>query len=444
MFELFLFILFLSLTTFAFIKVPFLKNHGAKKSLIMTLWAYKVLAGVAFYLMFSEYQPYSSGCDSNIYFSDATKLAAVAHESPTDYFKLVTGIYPSDATYEHYTSKMEYWNRSYPSVVPNDNRIVIRVNSLLSFISFGYYRIHLLFMAFFSFIGLLLIYKTILKLFSRLKRTLAIIIFIIPSTVFWTAGVLKEPLLILLLGTYIYTLTNLCKSFKIKHLLIFITVLYLMIFTKPYVLFLLIPISVAFIISERTKSKKIDLIYLSSILLFFGISFIFHKVDATFSVSRILTQKQVDFNAMDIASNSGSHFEIPPLDNSFSSLVTNSPMALFNTLTRPFLWEADSLPKSLSAIENILLLIVIGLFILRFKYKNIEHRNMWLFTLFFSLQLFILSGMITPNMGALARYRSIGIPFLLIALLSSFTPLWIEKHKKLKQLIDSFSSKFWN
>lgn len=443
MLELFLFLLFLTLTTFALIKVPFLQNHGAKKSLILTLWAYKLLAGIAFLLMFSEYQPYSSGCDSDIYFLDATKLASVAQESPTDYLKLVTGIYPSDATYEHYTSHMEYWNRSYPSIVPNDNRIVIRINSLLTFISFGYYRIHLLFMAFFSFIGLLLIYKTILKLFSRLKRTLAIILFIIPSTVFWSAGVLKEPLLMLFLGTYIYTLTNLCKSFKTKHLFLFVTVFYLMIFTKPYVLLLLFPISVAYILSERFRSKKIDLIYFSAVLIFFGISFVFHKIDATYSVSRILTQKQVDFNAMDIASNSGSHFVIPALDNSFSSLVKNTPMALFNTLTRPFPWEADSLPKLLSAIENIILLLVIGLFLLRFKYRNIEHRNMWLFTLFFSLQLFILSGMITPNMGALARYRSIGIPFLLIALLSSFTPLWLEKSPKLKRMIENFSSKFW-
>ncbi len=443
MFELFLFIFFLSLTTFALINISFLKNHGAKKSLILTLWAYKLLAGVAFYLMFSEYQPYSSGCDSDIYFTDAKKLASVASESPIDYIKLVTGIYPNDSTYEHYTTHLEYWNRSYPSIVPNDNRIVIRINSLLTFISFGFYRIHLLFMAFFSFIGLILIYKTILKLFSRLKRTLAIIIFIVPSTVFWSAGILKEPLLILFLGTYIYTLANLCKIFNIKRLLIFATTLFLMIFTKPYVLLILIPISIAFIISERMKSKRIDLVYLSTILIFFGIGFIIHKTEPAFSISQILTQKQIDFNAMDIASGSGSHFNIPMLDNSFSSLVINSPIALFNTLTRPFLWEADSLPKSLSAIENILLLFIIGLFLLRFKNKNIEHRNMWLFTLIFSLQLFILSGLITPNMGALARYRSKGIPFLLIALLSSFTPLWLEKRTKFKQIIDHFSFKFW-
>ncbi len=444
MLELFLFFLFLTLTTFALVKVPFLQYHGAKKSLILTLWAYKLIAGVAFYLMFSEYQPYSSGCDSDIYFLDATKLAGIAKESPTDYFKLVTGIYPSDATYEHYTSKMEYWNRSYPSVVPNDNRIVIRVNSLLTFISFGYYRIHLLFMAFFSFIGLLLIYKSIIKLFSRLKRTLAIIIFIIPSTVFWSAGVLKEPLLILFLGAYIYTLTNLCKLFNIRYLFLFISVFFLMIYTKPYILFILLPISIAYIISEKVKSKKIDFIYLTTIFLFLVISYTLHKIDSRFSLSRVLTQKQVDFNAMDIASNSGSHFEIPPLDNSFITMASNSPMALFNTLTRPFPWEVDSFPKGISSIENVLLLLLIGLFILRFKYNNIEHRNMWLFTLFFSLQLFILSGLITPNMGALARYRSIGIPFLLIALLSSFTPMWLEKSVRLKRMIDNFSSKFWH
>ena len=419
--EILIFTFFLIALSFALIRIPFFHIENAKKTLVPILWVYKLAAGVAFYLIFSLYQPYSMGCDSIIYFEDGKKLANVAKESPGDYYKLLTGCYPDESKMEHRIMGLEYWNRSFPSVVPNDNRIVIRINSLFSFISFGYYRVHLLFMAFLSFIGLFLIYKAITKLLSGIKRTLLFAIFIIPSTVFWSAGDLKEPILVLLLGGFMYGLVEFSKKTDWKPLVLLLISSYLLIYTKPYILMLITPCSIAFYIVERFKPKREYLIYFAIFAFFGALSGLVAIWNPEYSIVKLLAQKQLDFISMLNASNSGSTFEIPKLENSLVSLVKNSPVALFNSLSRPWIWEPAVWPQALAAIENLAVIFTAFLLILKFRMSKIEHRNIALFTLIFSILLFILTGLITPNMGALVRYKSIGLPFLFIALVSGYS-----------------------
>ena len=419
--EILTFTFYLAAFTFALMKIPFFHIDGAKRSLIRILWAYKLVAGVAFYLIFSLYQPYSTGCDSLIYFEDGKKLATIAKESPAEYLQLLTGCYSSTSSIEKQTTDLEYWNRSFPSVVPNDNRIVIRINSLFSFISFGFYRVHLLFMAFLSFIGLFLIYKTAAKILTGNKRTLLVAIFIIPSTVFWSAGDLKEPILILLLGCFMYGLVNFAKGKQWKHLLLLIISSYLLLYTKPYVLALIIPCSVSFLIVERNKIRREYLIYLAVFAIFGALIVIVATYFPNYSAAKILAQKQFDFISMVNASNSGSKFEIPLLEDSFFSLLKNSPIALFNSLSRPWIWESKVWPQTLAAIENMIVICATFTLILKFRLSKIEHRNIALFALLFSVLLFILAGLITPNMGALVRYKSIGLPFFLITLVSGYS-----------------------
>jgi len=427
---------FLFAFTFALIKIPFFHINKAKKSLVPILWAYKLVAGVAFYLIFSLYQPYSMGCDSLIYFEDGEKLANVAKESPADYFKLLTGCYDEESAIENRTSGLEYWNRSFPSVVPNDNRIVIRINSLFSFISFGFYRVHLLFMAFLSFIGLFLIYKSVTKLLTGIKRTLLFVIFIIPSTVFWSAGDLKEPILVLLLGCFMYGLVNFSRKMEWKHLILLLISSYLLIYTKPYILMLIAPCSISFFIIERFKIKREYLIYFAVFAIFGALIGLVAIWNPEYSLAKLLAQKQFDFISMLNASNSGSKFEIPILENSLFSLIKNSPMALFNSISRPWIWEPVVWPQTLAAIENIAIISTTFILILKFRMSKIEHRNIALFALLFSVLLFILTGLITPNMGALVRYKSIGLPFFFIVLVSGYSIRNIDcRNKRLNTFI---------
>ncbi|MCX6271270.1 MAG: hypothetical protein NTU44_08655 [Bacteroidetes bacterium] len=69
----------------------------------------------------------------------------------------------------------------------------------------------------------------------------------------------------------------------------------------------------------------------------------------------------------------------------------------------------------LPALENVLLLIFILLTVYFFR-KPASKPLFW-FMLFFFISVFTLTGLITPVMGAMVRYRTPALPFLFASIL---------------------------
>jgi hypothetical protein len=116
---------------------------------------------------------------------------------------------------------------------------------------------------------------------------------------------------------------------------------------------------------------------------------------------------------------SGSLIHIPVLKATLSSFLMNLPIAWFNTLFRPFPSEARSLLLLIPALE-------IGLYIaclvacLMYRNKNGIAWEYVLFCLSFVALLYGITGLTTPVLGALVRYKVPGIPFLMLSLLFLF------------------------
>lgn len=112
-----------------------------------------------------------------------------------------------------------------------------------------------------------------------------------------------------------------------------------------------------------------------------------------------------------------SKIEINKLEPTFISFIRHAPKAFFNTMFRPFITESGSLLIFFSAMENLFfLLVTVFAFLYRKKAENID-LNLVLFCLCFAVLLYILIGITTPVLGAIARYKVPALPFLLIALL---------------------------
>lgn len=114
---------------------------------------------------------------------------------------------------------------------------------------------------------------------------------------------------------------------------------------------------------------------------------------------------------------SGSGIELPSLEPTYVSVVLNSPAAFVTTLTRPHPFEADSLFSVMAAMENLFIEFFV-LFCLFFVQKpSSEKQLMALFSFSFVAMLFILTGLVTPVIGAIVRYKMPALPFLIIAFL---------------------------
>ena len=110
--------------------------------------------------------------------------------------------------------------------------------------------------------------------------------------------------------------------------------------------------------------------------------------------------------------------------SSFLSFLLNSPFAFWQTLSISDIQKPSSYLHFFSAIENgiYVLLFFIGIGFAIFRYRQIPHFHMILFSYSFILVLFVLIGYTIPIAGAIVRYRVPALPFLLFAFISAFDP----------------------
>jgi len=112
----------------------------------------------------------------------------------------------------------------------------------------------------------------------------------------------------------------------------------------------------------------------------------------------------------------GSHIEIPFIEETIASVLKYSPLAFVNVAFRPHLLEAKNPLMIISAIETFFILVFIFICMI-FHLKKIQNRHLIYFCLCMVILLFVLIGLTTPILGAIARYKIPALPFLLIAFL---------------------------
>lgn len=113
----------------------------------------------------------------------------------------------------------------------------------------------------------------------------------------------------------------------------------------------------------------------------------------------------------------GSTIETPRLKPDFWSILKASPTALMNAMFRPFPWNIRSPFMLLSGVENLIILLLIVLGIFQFESGAFSNPIFWV-AVSFALTILILTGLVTPVVGAIVRYKVPALPFLTCALLA--------------------------
>lgn len=111
----------------------------------------------------------------------------------------------------------------------------------------------------------------------------------------------------------------------------------------------------------------------------------------------------------------GSTIEIKKLEPTILSFLKATPKALYNTFFRPFFFESFSPFILMAGFENLFILLLTIVAIL-FADKKVFREKMFWLCVFFTLVIFALTGLITPVIGAIVRYKIAALPLLLIAL----------------------------
>jgi len=328
------------------------------------------------------------------------------------------------------------YNRGY--FRDESNFMVIRLDALFSFISFGSYTVINLLFACLAFSGLWKLYLFFYEQYPNLHKQFAISILYFPSLAFWSSGLLKDSLTIAALGWLTYSLYGLFvkkKCFAKNCIIIFIAA-YFLVVLKIYILLAYLPFYILFLVLKNIQAIKFKLFRYLLAPAFIGLTvYSFTTIlssyndelggyavnDLTSSISHLNEVIEDRTGREDAASN----FSLgETFDGTFDGLIRIAPVAVATTFFRPFIWEAHKISQLIAALESLVLmfftlyvLIKGGIFNF-FKSITTDPPTMYCFLFAVVFGLFI--GASTLNFGTLVRYKIPCLPFYTIALFLIF------------------------
>lgn len=302
-----------------------------------------------------------------------------------------------------------------------------KITSVLALITGNNYWITSLYYSLLSFFAVWYLSNTIARLFPEYKMAACIAFLFFPSVVFWSSGIIKESLAM----TAVFFLTALFLKLWVKERISVLSILLAVICVitifnlKYFYLAAFIPIIISALITQRLCEKLAIENSMKQILLLTGVlscGFLaITLLHPNFSPSRIL--EVIAFNNkvfMDVCTpDDVIHFY--NLQPTWGSMLINSPWAFISGLFRPFVWEANTIFKVITGVENLVLLIL-TIFAIPYL-KNVirsPHRLLILTVILYCAVLSIFLALSTPNFGTLARYGVGYLPF--VALLVFHQP----------------------
>jgi len=314
------------------------------------------------------------------------------------------------------------------------NFMVIRLDTLFSFISFGSYAVINLIFAAFAFSGLWKLYLFFYEQYPKLHKQFAISILYFPSLAFWSSGLLKDSLCIAAIGWLTYSSYNLLVKRKslLKNFIIIFIAGYFLAVLKVYILLAYLPFFSLFLLLKKIQNIQFKFFrYLLAPLLIGVTIYSFTTIlssyneelggyaveDLTSSISH-LNEVIEDRTGREDASSNFSLGET--FDGTFSGLIRIAPLAVATTFFRPFIWEAHKVSQLLAAFESLVLMFFTLYVLLRggiFSFiKNIIADPLIMYCFLFAAVFGVFIGASTLNFGTLVRYKIPCLPFYSIAL----------------------------
>lgn len=263
--------------------------------------------------------------------------------------------------------------------------------------------------------------------FPKIKKSAIVAFLLIPSTLFWSSGLIKETVtcsLIMIQCTAVLILLRRKRTYLM--LVIFLLASVMLFKLKYYVAIVWFPILVLYYLFKRYDIPKassiVKLIFVGGGILMFWL--LTSTIHVNLNIDYML--KAIAENHDELLKHTAAHnlISFNDLEPSLGMLIWNSPKAIFYGLFGP-LFRFSNLLQGLSSLENICFFCLSGLAIFNLKKEDFMHTELWfLLLVILSLSLFITLS--TPNFGTLVRYSTAYKPFFWLLVLSKL-PLttWI-------------------
>lgn len=379
---------------------------------LLILFFIKIFAAGAYYWFFNQ-PAYQANSDTIRYYHISLQETEWLWHDPIAFFKdLFTTGYDKPGAF--FGTEQSYWNNL------KDN-VFIKMLAICNLITNSSYFADAVIFNLLYFIGPVILFKIInsKKIFKVIP--LCIIVFLIPSFVFWQSGLHKDGVIFTCFMVIVYLFYKIIetKSFIIKrHLLALIFAIALLFSFRNYMLILMAPALLGWWLVYQYKKRGIRLtvgLYAIGLILILYVG----MVNEDLNPLKYIVNRHDEF----IALGGGSQLTLPHLDPTINSFLSFFPYALDIALLRPHFSEIDN-PSYWPAIaENVMMIIVVISVFLPWRkriffsaYAKIP-IGLLCFLLCFTASFLLLAGYTITLTGAIVRYRSFVLPFVIILLL---------------------------
>lgn len=370
----------------------------------------KVVAGVCLGLVYIYY--YQVG-DTFGFFNDAQRVVNHYQDNPLNYLHF---LWAGNETFSIAAQLINIEERS---------MFMVKLLSLATLVSFDNYWVASVGFSIVSFLGCWYCLKKVNLHFPHGRIAAVISFLFIPSFLFWSSGVIKESMsigaLMVLAGSYIMVFAK--DKVKWWEGILAIVAVWILWSLKYYWIALFLPSVLATLIATKLVSRFVKNYNRISESIIWAILFCFivllaSNIHPNFYLSRFLLVIVDNYNAYSLASENDPAVHFSNLQASWTSIVANSPWALFSGLYRPFIFESSTIFQFFISIENTLLMLL-SLYNLKFissAWKS-PYRLLVISTLVYIVLLAIFLTLSTPNFGTLSRYKVGFTPFLFFLVL---------------------------
>lgn len=404
------------------------------------------LIGVFAFTILTEF--YFKGGDTALYFQATQDLrAAITARSENLWLILQTQkvTYKSELFdyffYDGYTGDLTYNYMLSPA-----NFFPPKLALIPSYIFANSYLCINMVFSFFALGGAIRLFKTFLHFYPGLYRELALSCLFLPGVVFWSSGLLKDPVTFACVGFIFYAILNVfIKKEKIFSSIVWIIICSLLLFfIKVYILLVVV---LSFLVwqfaefNKLIKNKTLRSVFaVMTLLISMGIGYLLLNYLTSFDVAQQYQLDKVAGNAeyqrkmyADIAQNtSDSHFEVD-VSNPFLMVING----ISATFYRPFIWEINSPIALFSSLESFAFLLLTLNFLFKRgikKFLSIPFSDPRILMCFvFAFVFAVAVGTASANFGALSRYKIPCMPFYLVMIVLMYSksnlkyPRWFNK-----------------
>ena len=384
-------------------KIKFVTNSGINKKSIFILFTIKILAGIGYGLVCNYLFNHSS--DYNNFDTQSRLETSNLFHNPKLFFTDI--FYSNYKTYgDVFIAKQSYWND-----LPFN--IILKILSFLNLINWGSFYISNLYLNFILFLGGVALFKVFKHIYLQQNLTLIIGCFLLPSTLYYTSGVSKELFVFVGLCFFLNALYfSVVNRFTAKRIFVLIISFLLIFLIRNYIAVMLFPCVAIFILSYKLKANA-----LKSFAIFFILALVTIAIMDYYKLKNnplnLIAKRQDSFINLGIAN---TDFKYDTLQPTLKSFAAATPKSFRNVFLSPLPFEFNS------KITLIYFAEMLGYYLLLFTLifyhkKNNNDKSFTIFTVVFSFILMMVIGYTITNFGAVVRYRSLYLPFLITPIL---------------------------